>query len=235
MDRTLSASLAPNPVDHRPRARRDGDLASLAYARIEEAIVTLEFEPGSTLSEERISEKIGIGRTPVRLALRQLMLQGLVEVMPQQGVRICAIDLVQQFQVLEVRREVDRVLARAAAQRATPEQRREFVRLAEQFDDIAVRRDEIRFLRIDAEFNALELSAARNPVAERVVAMLQPLARRFWHYHYQRNADVARAARVHADLARAIAASDAQASAAASDALIDFIHSFSHDTLREHL
>jgi DNA-binding GntR family transcriptional regulator len=231
----MSASIAPKTVDDRPRVRRDGDLASLAYARIEEAIVTLELEPGSTLSEAKLSEKIGIGRTPVRLALRQLMLQGLVEVVPQQGVRVSPIDLVQQFQVLEVRREVDRVLARAAAQRASEEQRREFFRLARQFDDISQRRDEIRFLRTDAQFNALELAAARNPIAERVVSMLQPLARRFWHYHYQRNADIARAARLHAELARAIAAADVRASAAASDALADFIHDFSHHTLREHL
>ena len=67
------------PAAKRPsrRARNAGTalpptLNEEAYRRIEELIVTLELEPGSVVSEAMLSERIGIGTTPIREALQRL-------------------------------------------------------------------------------------------------------------------------------------------------------------------
>ncbi len=63
-----------------------------------------------------------------------------------------------------------------------------------------------------------------------VVTMLS-LGRRFWYHHYRQAADMPEAARLHAALARAIAAADERGAAAALDALLDNIESFTRATV----
>ncbi len=67
----------------------------------------LELEPGSTWSEIELSERLGLGRTPVREALKKLEDEHLVTVVPRQGARITEIDIVQQLLMLEMRRELE--------------------------------------------------------------------------------------------------------------------------------
>ncbi len=69
------------------------DLAGKARAALEQQIVTLELAPGSVWTEAEISQRLGIGRTPVREALQRLEGDYLVEIVPRLGVRITAIDV----------------------------------------------------------------------------------------------------------------------------------------------
>jgi DNA-binding transcriptional regulator YhcF (GntR family) len=108
-----------------------------AYRRIEELIVTLELEPGSVVSEATLSERIGIGTTPIREALQRLAREHLVQILPRRGVIVTAVDVGQQLQVLETRRELDRLIARAAASRATPAERDEMASLGERMERAA--------------------------------------------------------------------------------------------------
>jgi DNA-binding GntR family transcriptional regulator len=60
---------------------------------------------------------------------------------------------------------------------------------------------------------------------------MQGLSRRFWYMHYKEVLDLPRCARLHADLASSIGKRDAEAAAAASDRLIDYIESFTRSSL----
>ena len=53
-------------------------LTDLAYQMIEEAIVTLRIRPGTSLSEQALSEMTGIGRTPIREAIQRLAREHLI-------------------------------------------------------------------------------------------------------------------------------------------------------------
>jgi Transcriptional regulators len=55
---------------------------------IEEAIVSGEFAPGTVLRQEQLSERFGVSRTPVREALRRVAALGLVQFVPNRGVRV---------------------------------------------------------------------------------------------------------------------------------------------------
>jgi DNA-binding FadR family transcriptional regulator len=57
------------------------------------------------------------------------------------------------------------------------------------------------------------------------------LSRRFWYQHYREAGDLPLSARLHADLAEAIAARDPEAAARASDLLVDYIESFTRKTI----
>ena len=89
-------------------------LADIAHSKLEELIVTLELEPGSMWAEVTLSERIGIGRTPVREAVQRLAWEGLVTIIRRHGIKVSEIDVHEQMLVVEMRRELERLVATRA-------------------------------------------------------------------------------------------------------------------------
>jgi DNA-binding GntR family transcriptional regulator len=198
---------------------------------VEELIVTLQLEPGSVLSEQMLSERLGIGRTPIREALQRLARERLVVILPRRGVMVSAIDVKSQLRLLEVRRELERLVARGAARRAKDAERARFAELARGFERAARTGDDKAFMRIDREFNELCLAAVRNEFAAGAMSLMNSLSRRFWFHHYKQAADMPETAKLHADIARAIAAGEEKAAGAALDRLLDNIEAFTRATV----
>ena len=202
-----------------------------AYRSIEEAIVTLALQPGEVVSEAQLSAKSGFGRTPVREALQRLARERLVRIMPRRGIVVAPVDIREQLRLLEVRREIERLTARASAKRSDAAQRARLRAIADAMEAAAATRDETGFLRLDRELNLLLLDAAHNEFAAAAMALMHGLSRRFWFIHWRRSAGLPEAAAAHARLARTIADGLAEEAAAASDALIDYIESFTRATV----
>ena len=211
------------PVE--PRREAEGSLTDRAYVALEEMLCTLRLEPGVVLSEGALSETLRIGRTPVREALQRLAREGLVTVLPRRGVLVSEFNVKKQLRMLEVRRELERLMTRSAASRATSEERARFEAIAREMHESADAGDDIRFMRLDREFNVLVSQATRNEFASEAISLMAGLSRRFWFMHYRQAGDLAVISRLHADIANAIAAADEAAAAAASDTLLDYIES----------
>ena len=194
-------------------------------------IVTLQLPPGSAVSEGMLSRQLGIGRTPIREALQRLARESLVVILPRRGVMVSEINVRTQLRLLEVRREVERLVARSAARRATPQEREHMSDLARRFLATVKSNDDRSFMRADREFNELLLAAAKNEFAAGAMRLMQSLSRRFWYQHYKEAADLPETARLHADIARAIAKGDEDAAAGATDRLLDKIRSFTRATV----
>ncbi|HUZ32303.1 MAG TPA: GntR family transcriptional regulator [Xanthobacteraceae bacterium] len=217
----------------RPSARSavTDTLTDQAYRLIEEQIVTLRLKPGDVLSEQMLSATFKIGRTPIREALQRLAHEGLVTILPRKGILVTDLNPRHQLLLLEVRRELERLLSRAGAVRATPEQREQMQEIARGMDRAAKGNDDIDFMRLDREFNRLMVDAAHNGYATRSMKLLQGLSRRFWYMHYRQAADLPLCARLHANQARAIAKGNGEAAARASDKLIDYVETFTRATV----
>src|ERR1700761_3359355 len=174
------------PSKH-PRAVKveDGTLTDRAYRELEEMIVTLRLAPGTVLSEQALALRLKIGRTPIREALQRLARDGLVVIMPRRGILVSEINLRLQLRLLEVRRELERLMASLAAERATAEERQEFAAMAEAMLAAATKADDLAFMRLDQRFNILIAEAARNEFARRSMGLMNALSRRFWYQHYQ--------------------------------------------------
>jgi len=145
--------LKTQPAAARPRPVRPETLTERAYNRLEEMIVTLNLAPGAVLSEPALSAALGIGRTPIREALQRLSHEGLVRVLPRKAIIVTDTDPRRQLLVLEVRRELERLLARASAERATELERRRFQAIAEGMEGAARTSDDLAFMRLDRELN----------------------------------------------------------------------------------
>lgn len=206
-------------------------LTDIAYERLEEAIVTLRIPPGTAVSELTLSNMLDIGRTPIREAIQRLAREHLLQVLPQRGLLVPHIDLRKQLRLLETRREVERLICRSAARRATPEERETFLHLRDEFEQSAKTNDDIMFIRADKKFNELSLIAARNEFSEGAMRLMHGLSRRFWYCHYKQVADLSETALLHAAVAQAIGLGDIDAAGESLDRLLDNIEAFAKSTL----
>jgi len=206
-------------------------LTERAYRAVEEQIVTLRLKPSQVLSEQMLSATFNIGRTPIREALQRLAREGLVSILPRKGILVSDINPRNQLLVLEVRRELERLLSRAGAERASKEQREQLQDIAQGMDRASKANDDIAFMRLDRELNRLIIEAAHNDYAARSMKLLQGLSRRFWYMHYREAADLPLCARLHANQARAIAQGNGDAAARASDKLMDYVENFTRRTV----
>jgi DNA-binding GntR family transcriptional regulator len=153
------------PVSRRPITT---SARSEVYARIRDAIVTLELPPGARISDVRLADTLGVSRTPVREALLQLASEGLVAMLPQHGTYVAriSIDAVREAQF--IREALELAALRAAFDRIGPddfealERNLAEQRAAEEAGDVE------RFFRLDDEFHRLLLAASGHPGVARV-------------------------------------------------------------------
>lgn len=213
------------------RALRPG-LAEQARARLEEMIVSLELTPGSLSSEAELSATLGIGRTPVREALQRLEADHLVRILPRHGAQITEINVVEQLLLLELRRELDRTIARQAARRSTAEERARLLEMAKRLASrTADDKDILPYLRDHYELKNVLAECARNPFVARAVMPCYAMSRRFYYLHHRQARDLAVATRHHIDVIRAVAIGDEMKAAAASDRLMDYVEEFTRATV----
>jgi DNA-binding GntR family transcriptional regulator len=225
------AALAGPLARARRRAKPGASLTEQAYRALEERIVTLKIPPGTVVSEAILGDRLGFGRTPIREALWRLARERLVAIIPHRGIIVSEIDIASQLRLLELRRVVERLVASRAAKRASESERKRLAEIGDGMEAAAAENDDTAFMRLDREFNELTVAAARNEFASSAMSLVQGLSRRFWYLHYKEAADMPLAARLHAEVARAIARGDGEAAGRASDALVDYIDDFARATI----
>ena len=208
-------------------------LTITAYEQLEELIVTTELEPGAILSEASLVEQLQIGRTPIREALQKLEREGLIKILPRKGIEVTDLNPANQLLMLELRRDLEKLLARSGALRATEEERTEFIAIAKAMDEIARSGSDIAFMRQDYTLNQLMAQAAHNEYASRAIGLIHGLARRFWFSHYKTIANMPLCSNLHANLAREVAKGDPDTAADAVDELMDYLEEFTHETLNK--
>lgn len=195
-----------------------------AYDILEEMIVTLKLPPGSNWSEKELSEMIGIGRMPVREAIKKLESTHLLSIVPRLGIHISEITLENFFLQMEVRRLLERLIATRAARFSTPAEREHFLKLAEDYEEATSTGDTLRAVKIDNEFNKFIADCARNKFAKEAIRALHSLARRLYFMQYNIDTDLAKTINdAHCALMRAVASGDEVKSAKQSDYLLDQI------------
>lgn len=173
-------------------------LADRAYVAIRDLIVSLRLAPGSLIDERRLVESLGIGRTPVREALRRLAQEQLVEVFPRRGMFVTGVDVKDLARISEVRAALEPEAARLAAERASDEER----------DDLAALGDQIKrgadLMSLDERIHRAVYAAAHNDLLEKTLGEYYVLALRIWMIALDRAEDLEDAVEAHRDLIEAI-------------------------------
>lgn len=206
-------------------------LSDQAYSQIEEMIVTMQLPPETPVSEAQLSNFLGIGRTPIREAIQRLSREHLVTIVPKRGIFISDLNTQKQLRVLETRRELERLICKKAAKRATLPERKEFERLAKEFRKAAKNKDDALFLHIDKEFNDLTILASRNEFAAAAMSSLHGMSRRYWFGVLKQNVDLVESAILHANLAEVISQGNEKNVMVHFEKLLDYIEKCTKQTI----
>ena len=195
-------------------------LADRAYEGLRERIVTLQIQPGEPIDEDRVSRELGMGRTPVREAIKRLALEKLVTVFPRRGTFASEINITDLAHISDVRTVVEAHAARRAAQRLTGPERAELDALLVEVDAGARGEDRRALMDLDARVHRFIYRCADNPYLAETCDRYFNLSLRIWYRALDRMPDLPDHVRGHQDVLAAIAAGDPERAAAALGAHI---------------
>jgi DNA-binding GntR family transcriptional regulator len=174
---------------------------------LRDRIVDLRLPPGATLREDELMRELGIGRTPLREAVKRLALEHLVEVRPRRGTTVTDVHAEDIARFAEVRAELEAHAARLAAERMGPELRPEADALAAELEE-ASEQDAAALMRLDERFHRFAWRASRNPYLEATLEGYYALSLRVWHLVLDRVPSLPGAVHEHAVLLEALLSGD---------------------------
>ncbi|WP_116134760.1 GntR family transcriptional regulator [Tropicimonas sp. IMCC34043] len=133
--------------------------------RLRMAIVVGHFKPGERLIERELCDMMGVSRTSLREALRELQADGLITLKPNKGMSVSVLTQETARSIYEVRQMLEGLAARLFAQRASGEEmkalRASVEELALVYQDFSAE----TFIDVKGRFYDILLKGAGNEVA----------------------------------------------------------------------
>ncbi|WP_369253155.1 GntR family transcriptional regulator [Geodermatophilus amargosae] len=199
-------TVAPLALDPSPAT----SLADKAYVGIRDRLIMLDIRPGDPIDDDGLAEDLGVGRTPVREALKRLEGDRLVVSYPRRGTFATGVDISDLAHISEIRAQLEPLAARRAAERAVRTAHTELDELASHIQHLDVARlDRTELMRWDLAVHRAIYRAAGNPHLEDVLIRYDNLATRIFCLFLERLPTVDEHVGEHVALLRAIAAGDA--------------------------
>ena len=157
-------------------------LRSQVFQTIRDDILKGKYEENDELREATLGKELGVSRTPVREALRQLELEGLVTMIPRRGAEVAQITEKSMNDVLEVRRAMDALCVELACDRITPEELQDLKKACDTFE-AAVKTDDIKQIaQADVALHDIIVQATGN---QRLIQLVNNLSVQMYRYRFE--------------------------------------------------
>ncbi|MGB9033268.1 MAG: GntR family transcriptional regulator [Paeniglutamicibacter sp.] len=190
-------------------------LAEQSYRDIRDRLIMLDIRPGEPINDGQLALELGVGRTPVREALKRLEIDHLVISYPRRGTFATIVDITELADVSELRRSLEPLAARKAALGSSDSDRDALRALAGDIARLGEKKiDKRGLMQYDLSVHRLIYRAAGNPHLEETLIRLDNLATRIWCLVLDKVPSVAGHIEEHVDLLEAIVAGDAEAAEA---------------------
>jgi len=141
---------------------RTVSLTSALEAQIERLIVDGELKPGDRVNENRLAERFGTSRGPLREALRSLEAKGFLHAIRHRGVFVRRITLGELLEIYDVRAALFGLAARLACGKMTPLLIDQLRRLIAEMDDVAAIGDLAAYRRPNFVFHNALVATSQN-------------------------------------------------------------------------
>ena len=165
------AGIRP-PADEKAKALGDSaSQISRATQGLREMLLRGEFRPGMRIAEIPLSAKLGVSRTPLRLAFEKLEHEGLIRALPHSGFAVNEFSVDDIWEAIETRGILEGAAARLAAERLKNPSQLEPLRRIYRATDEALRLDielyAVQYLELNEAFHSGILDLAQNHVLRR--------------------------------------------------------------------
>jgi DNA-binding GntR family transcriptional regulator len=149
-----------------------------ALAQLREMIVHGALAPGARLNERELKEMLGVSRTPLREATRRLASEGLVELLPNRGARVAALNVESISNTLQVMGALEGLAGELACAHASDEIIAEI--RATHFEMLAdhARRDRDGYFKRNQAIHLMIIDAASNGLLSQLYRSLNDQVRR---------------------------------------------------------
>jgi DNA-binding GntR family transcriptional regulator len=189
-------------------------LSERAYAAIQDKLIMLDIPPMAPIDEVALVESLGVGRTPVREALKRLEVDRLVVSYPRRGTFATAVDITDLAYISDIRVQLEPLAARRAAESASEGMREDLRELADNTEELDVRAlGRTELMRWDMRVHRAIYRTAGNPHLEDTLVRYDNLATRIFCLFLDRMADFVSHVEEHAGLLRTIADGEADVAA----------------------
>lgn len=140
---------------------------------LQRGILNGEFAPGQRLIEADICETLAASRTTVRLALSDLVNQGIVEHTPHRGARVRVVSVEEALQIAEVRLMVESLCVARAAEKISDTEIVALRDMEARLVEYAGNGDMVGFARLTYQVFQTYVRIAKQPIAEEVLTRLR--------------------------------------------------------------
>jgi DNA-binding GntR family transcriptional regulator len=149
------------------------NLNAQVYGILKEMIADRRFAPGSYINVEKLTEELGVSRTPIWEAVRRLEQEGILRHTPHKGVHVRELTRKMALELYEVRETVEGLAARLAADRVTPETIREMEKCLSEQEKVVQAEDPVGYSQTDHRFHLLIYQACDNELLQEILAGLR--------------------------------------------------------------
>ena len=147
---------------HNNHGSGSGLLYSKVFVEIENNILNGKYKSGHNLTEKGLADELGVSRTPIREALRQLELEGLVKSIPNKGVIVTGITHQDIEDIYSIKMSIEGLAARLATQRIDEEELTSLEEIVDLTEFYLKKNDFDRLLKLDSEFHETIFKASKN-------------------------------------------------------------------------
>ncbi|WP_053955379.1 GntR family transcriptional regulator [Inediibacterium massiliense] len=148
-------------------------LTSKIFNILREDILNGKYTEGEKLGEAKLAEELGVSRTPVREALKQLELDGIVENKPNRGVMVLGISKQDIEDIFTIRTAIEGIAARWAVERITNDEVRQLTESYELMEFYTFKNDIEKFSEINTIFHEIIYKATKSRYLEQVLKDFQ--------------------------------------------------------------
>jgi DNA-binding GntR family transcriptional regulator len=148
------------------RIERPKSLATSALERLRQSIIEGDLALGQPLSERQLAENLGVSKTPVREALAQLRVEGLVQILPQKGAFVFTLSAKDIVYLCELRLTLESAALRFAYQRNREKLIHRLKSVLAHMVEAQERKDTRSYLHHDTQFHEVFFATCGNPLLE---------------------------------------------------------------------
>lgn len=178
-------------------------LANQVFETLERNILNGTYAIGEIISEKRLSEELGVSRTPIREALSRLAEEDLVSDSPA-GTVVLGITDKDVDDAFEVKRRIEIMATRWAAKAMDEEQLKKMKEIIEQQEFFAQKDDDEKVRDLDTEFHDLIYDACGSPVMRGILSPLHHKMHKFRRASLAREHRIIDSVKEHEDIYNAI-------------------------------
>ncbi len=153
--------------------KENKSLTSIIFEKIREDILNGMYNPGEKIVEAKLADELGVSRTPVREALKQLELDGLVENIPNRGVIVKGVTAQDIMDIYTIRETIEAIAAKWSVERMSQEDLDSLKEIYELMEFYTFKKDVDKIFELNTKFHELIYSATNSRFLEHVLRDFQ--------------------------------------------------------------